>query len=123
MLAAFFSAVVGALPLLWIGTIVKWPVYLCAPLIGVSIALNLNTGTSLISDVIGNDTKSAAFVYGCYSLLDKFANGFLLYFFVAKYSTNPEALRYIVAFTPLATSGCCAAVTYIGIKFYSSKLK
>ena len=32
----------------------------------------LNTGTSLISDVLGKDNKSAAFVYGVYSLFDKF---------------------------------------------------
>jgi len=34
----------------------------------------LNTATSLISDVIGSDAENSAFVYGCYSLFDKFAN-------------------------------------------------
>lgn len=43
----------------------------------------LNTGTACISDVIGQDNTSAAFVYGCYSLADKFANGILLYWLVA----------------------------------------
>jgi hypothetical protein len=43
----------------------------------------LNTGTSLISDVLGKDNESAAFVYGVYSLFDKFANGILGYILVA----------------------------------------
>lgn len=39
----------------------------------------LNISTSLISDVIGKDEQSAAFVYGAYSFFDKFANGILLF--------------------------------------------
>ena len=96
---------------------------MCAPLIGVGIALMLNTGTSLITDVIGNDVKSAAFVYGAYSLLDKFANGFLLFYFVAKYSTSMIALRSIISFTPIISSGGCALVTLIGLKLYAAKLQ
>lgn len=46
----------------------------------------LNTGTSLISDVIGNEAESAAFVYGTYSLFDKFANGILLFWLISFYS-------------------------------------
>jgi hypothetical protein len=46
----------------------------------------LNTATSLISDVIGNESESAAFVYGSYSLFDKFANGILLYWLISQYS-------------------------------------
>jgi len=52
----------------------------------------LNTSTSLISDVIGNDSQNAAFVYGVYSLFDKLANGSLLFFMVAAYSDNVKAL-------------------------------
>ncbi len=47
------------------------------------MAIMLNTATSLISDVIGNDSENSAFVYGCYSLFDKFANGALLYWIIA----------------------------------------
>jgi len=57
----------------------------------------LNTSTSLISDVINQDAESAAFVYGIYSLLDKFANGFLLCWLVKKYSENDKALRLIIS--------------------------
>lgn len=84
MMISVVVTIVGALPLLFLGNgWGKWFVFASAPLIGVGLALMLNTGTSLISDVLGNDTKSGAFVYGCYSLLDKFANGFLLYWLVA----------------------------------------
>ena len=39
----------------------------------------LNISTSLISDVIGKDDQSAAFVYGSYSFFDKIANGIILF--------------------------------------------
>ena len=38
----------------------------------------INTSTSLISDVIGKDAESSAFVYGFYSFMDKIANGFAI---------------------------------------------
>ena len=62
--------------------------FFCAPFIGVGIALMLNTGTSLISDVLGNDVKSAAFVYGVYSMGDKFTCGALLFWLVGTFSEN-----------------------------------
>ena len=64
----------------------RWLVYPLAMVQGVGIAMMLNTSTSLISDVVGQDSSQAAFVYGAYSFLDKFANGFLLYFLVEDYS-------------------------------------
>ena len=48
----------------------------------------INTATSLISDVIGNDSENSAFVYGCYSLFDKFANGGLLLWIISAYSDD-----------------------------------
>jgi len=93
MLISLVVTTLGALPFFFItDNWSKWFVIPCAALIGIGLALMLNTGTSLISDVLGNDVKSAAFVYGAYSLLDKFANGFLLYWLVADYATNKEAL-------------------------------
>jgi len=50
----------------------RWLVYFCCGLQGIGLATLLNTATSLISDVIGGDEESSAFVYGSYSLLDKF---------------------------------------------------
>ena len=88
---------------------------------GVGIAIMLNTATSLISDVIGQDAENSAFVYGCYSLFDKFANGILLYFLVETYTEdvgsngedyserNEKALRVIMGLIPPA----CAVLSYL----------
>lgn len=56
--------------------------YILAFVQGLGLIIMLNTSTSLISDVIGNDSANAAFVYGVYSLFDKLANGSLLFFMV-----------------------------------------
>ena len=82
----------------------------------------LNTGTSLISDVIGTDNKSSAFVYGVYSLLDKFSNGFLLWWLVRNYSKDVTALKYILAIIPSISSLGCAFLTWIGLRMYAEKL-
>ena len=52
----------------------------------------LNTSTSIISDVIGTNIQSAAFVYGLYSFVDKIANGLFLFWLIANYSTDAFAL-------------------------------
>lgn len=85
----------------------------------------LNTATSLISDVIGSDAESSAFVYGVYSLLDKFSNGFLIYYIVANYTNevgDDENLRYIIGVSPIITSLSAYFLTYIGQKYFSHKL-
>ena len=82
----------------------------------------LNTGTSMISDVIGSDSESSAFVYGCYSLFEKLANGALLGYIVAFYNHDAAALRWIMGLTPIITSIVGYAFTYIGVRFFSDKL-
>ena len=81
----------------------------------------LNTATSLISDVIGSDANGA-FVYGVYSLFDKFANGFLLYYIVATYPDDQSALRYIIGISPIICAVIAYLLTYIGQKYFSHKL-
>jgi Na+/melibiose symporter-like transporter len=124
MLVSVVVTTMGSVPLLFLSPDpnTRWLVYPCAAFIGVGIALMLNTGTSLISDVIGNDVKSAAFIYGVYSLLDKFANGFLLYFLVANYNEDANALPWIIGMIPILSSVGTAIVTWIGLKLYSDKL-
>lgn len=58
-------------------------IYLLAFLIGGAQALVLNTGISLISEVIGVRGNSGAFVFGCYSFLDKIACGIALFIITA----------------------------------------
>lgn len=74
----------------------------------------LNTATSLISDVIGNDAENSAFVYGVYSLFDKFSNGFFIYYLVATFPSNPVALRWIMSICPIVCAIGSYFLTYIG---------
>lgn len=85
---------------------------------GIGLAIILNTATSIISDIIGQDAENSAFVYGVYSLFDKFANGFLLYYIVANYTEDPLDLRYIIAGIPVFSSIGAYSLTYIGQKYY-----
>jgi len=82
----------------------------------------LNTGTACISDVIGQDNTSAAFVYGAYSLADKFANGILLFYLVAAFSMAPTSLSVIMATVPTLSAIACTLATFVGIKLYADKL-
>ena len=63
----------------------RWLVFVCASFQGVGLAIMLNISTSLISDVIGKDEQSAAFVYGCYSFFDKLANGVILFLITVRF--------------------------------------
>ena len=88
MLISIVLVIAGSIPLAFLNDNMdeNWLVYIVVPLQGIGLVIMLNTATSLISDVIGNDTANSAFVYGCYSFFDKVANGLGLYFLVAIYS-------------------------------------
>uniref|UniRef100_A0A7S3CI56 Uncharacterized protein n=1 Tax=Strombidium rassoulzadegani TaxID=1082188 RepID=A0A7S3CI56_9SPIT len=97
-------------------------IYVLAGFQGVGLAIMLNTATSMISDVIGNDSENSAFVYGCYSLFDKFANGGILLWIVGSYSEDEQVLRYIMSVTPIVCAVLAYIFTWIGNKFFSHKL-
>lgn len=67
--------------------------YFIAPVIGIAQAISLNTGITLISDVIGLRGSSGAFVFGMYSFLDKIASGVVL--FVCTESSHFEEADYL----------------------------
>jgi hypothetical protein len=100
----------------------KWLVFPLASVQGIAIAILLNTTTSLISDVVGKDSESAAFVYGFYSLLDKFSNGFLLYVLVAEYSKEEAALKTIMVLVPIVSASGALIFTWLGITLYADQL-
>ena len=89
---------------------------------GIGLAIMINTATSLISDVIGNDSENSAFVYGCYSLFDKFANGGMLLVFVDKFSASADDLRWIMSIIPPVCAILAFTFTYIGHKYFGHKL-
>lgn len=57
----------------------NWVIYILAVFIGCSQTMVLSTGINFISDVVGTKAKTGAFVFGCYSLLDKFSAGIVIY--------------------------------------------
>lgn len=82
----------------------------------------LNTATSLISDVIGDDTEESAFVYGVYSFLDKLANGLLLFYIVNNYTNSSYHLKWVMAIVPVTCSIIAYLLTYIGIQYLTESI-
>ena len=68
-----------AFMLSWLTPENKSIMYAIAPVIGIAQAISLNTGITLISDVIGLRGSSGAFVFGMYSFLDKITSGVALF--------------------------------------------
>jgi Na+/melibiose symporter-like transporter len=111
MLLSIVLIAVSSIPLAFLhsDSWVKELVYPLAAIQGLGIAIMLNTGTSLIGDVIGKDAENSAFVYGAYSLFDKFANGILLFIMIDSFSEDEEALRWIMSVVPTF----CAIAAYV----------
>jgi len=124
MLVAILIIVTTSVPLLFLthDPKIRWLVYPLAAFQGIGLAIMLNTATSLISDVIGNDTANSAFVYGCYGLLEKVVTGGLLFFIIAEFSACPGALRWVVGGTPVACSFLAYFLTWIGSRYFSDKM-
>lgn len=63
--------------------------------VGMSQSLVLSTGINLISDVVGAKAKTGAFVFGIYSLLDKFSSGIAIFMIgnAAAYSKESDKIQ------------------------------
>jgi len=122
MLLSIFIISFSSIPLAFLNENSNWAVYPLGAIQGLGIAIMLNTATSLIGDVIGKDADNSAFVYGSYSLFDKFANGILLFWMIDSFSANKEALKLIMAGVPTICAILSYIMVYIGQKFYSHKL-
>lgn len=64
----------------------------------------------MISEVVGVSGNSGAFVFGMYSLLDKFSNGILIYMILGSHlmnENNPMFIRIIITVVP--SVGCFLA--------------
>lgn len=101
----------------------SWVVYLVAFFVGVSQPMVLSTGVNFISDVVGSKGKSGAFVFGVYSLLDKFSAGVVIYFIgnSPAYTKDPADLTHseknFIKFTLIlipALSAILAALIVLG---------
>ena len=100
----------------------RWLVYILSSIQGVGLAIMLNTATSLISDVIGKDADSSAFVYGAYSFFDKVANGLIIFVITSFFNHDETALRWIIGMTPIACAVSAFSLTYLGKILYSERL-
>jgi hypothetical protein len=82
----------------------------------------INTSTSLISDVIGKNAESSAFVYGFYSFMDKIANGFAIERSLKLFENNETGLKVIMGGLPITCAVLAFGLTYLGKILYSDKL-
>ena len=114
----------GSLPMIFLtpNKSTVWLVYPLAAIQGVGIAMQLNTATSLISDVLGKDTQSAAFVYGAYGFFDRVSNGIVLSIIVAKYSENAEALAIILGCIPTVSAALAAGLAVFGERKFAHRI-
>ncbi|CAD8107300.1 unnamed protein product [Paramecium primaurelia] len=88
--------------------------YAVSPFIGIAQAITLNTGITLISDVIGLKGSSGAFVFGAYSFLDKISSGIALFFCSYGSVLDDENLvRWLTVLVPSIScfAGCLLVVT------------
>lgn len=89
---------------------------------GIGSAILQNSGTALISDMIGTDLDSSAFVYGVFGFFERCTSGFLFYVCISSITDNKEALRIIISLC----APFCAFLIYlcvvIGQKYYGDKL-
>jgi Na+/melibiose symporter-like transporter len=121
MLIAIFVTAAGCVPLIFLNPNNRNLVYLCFPIVQIGMAIMINTSTSLISDVIGKDADSSAFVYGCYSFLDKIANGIAIERSLALLHDNAFGMSMMIGCLPLGCSLIAFILTYIGKISYSEK--
>ena len=67
------------IPMFFLTKEVGWIMYILAVFVGISQTMVLATGINFISDVVGTKAKTGAFVFGIYSLLDKFSAGITIF--------------------------------------------
>jgi len=103
MLYSFIFSAIGLLPILLLGPALNFPIYILGFIFGIGFAIGLSTASSLINDVVGSKGDQAAFVYGAFSLTDKFSCGILLFFFVGYVKDNYLLLKYTVPILPVAS--------------------
>lgn len=78
------------------------------------MAIGLNVASSLISDMLGRNNKNSAFVYGAYSLLDKFASGLLLVLIGRTVIEEVHYLRALAGILPIITSFLAWLFAFMG---------
>ena len=104
---------IGSVPFLILTPFYNWVVYLWVPIQGIGLAIGLNMSGSLMSDMIGKN-KSSTFVYGTYSLVDKFASGLVLVLIGQTVIENAIFLRLLYGVMPILTWFFAWVFAYLG---------
>ena len=124
LLIATCLVAAGSLPMAFLeeGSDWLWTVYILAISQGIGISILLNVSTSLISDVIGDDNTSSAFVYGAYSFGDKISNGLLLAVLVGAFADDGYALRWILCLVPTISAAVAFICAYVGTALFADRI-
>uniref|UniRef100_A0A7S3JHT4 Major facilitator superfamily (MFS) profile domain-containing protein n=1 Tax=Euplotes harpa TaxID=151035 RepID=A0A7S3JHT4_9SPIT len=113
----------ASVPFIFMKPSFSWLVYFAASFQGIGLSIMLNIATSLISDVIGDDDTSSAFVYGTYSLFDKFFSGALLVIIGNTVIEDKDWLIWLSSMLPIIGGIMTYLFAFLGQKLYADKLR
>ena len=111
----------SSFPFLIIQCSYSWAMYLIVPCQGIGLAIMLNIATSMISDMIGNNSKWVAFIYGTYSLFDKVMNGIILSIITSTVIQDSTWLRMLTGSLPILVAIMWYIFASIGVKYMPNK--
>ena len=114
---------ISSIPFIFMQESTHWFIYVCVPIQGAGLAIGLNVSASLISDMLGRNNKNSAFVYGSYSLLDKFGSGLLLVLIGETVIENTAYLRGLCGILPITTCFFSCLFAYLGQDESSAEIK
>ena len=103
MFSSWVFSACGLLPIIFLTPGFNSPIYFLGFIFGIGFALGLSCASSLINDVVGSKGDQAAFVYGAFSLTDKFSCGILLFIFVDCVKDNYLMLKYLIPILPVSS--------------------
>jgi Na+/melibiose symporter-like transporter len=103
MFFAWIFSTLGLFPVIFLHSKLTLPMYFLSFFFGMGFALALSASSSLINDVVGSKGDHGAFVYGAYSLTDKFCSGILLFIFVDYVKDDLFLLKYVVPILPIVS--------------------
>jgi Na+/melibiose symporter-like transporter len=119
----FILVGVSSIPFLFMTFKYGYLVYICVPIQGIGLAIGLNVSGSLMSDMIGHNSKSSAFVYGTYSLVDKFTSGLILVLIGSTVIEHGLSLRFLAGVLPIVSSTLAWLFAYLGQNHDYTELK
>jgi MFS family permease len=84
---------------------------------GFALANMLNTSTSLVSEMIGQDDHASAVVFASLNIVESFANGGVV-FVIMSYSLNddPGCLKFVIAIIPIMACIGAYIISYLRFK-------